>query len=59
MTRPNGSIVTLGNGDFTGNDLVAATTAGVWHQLAYYDVPQNMYFGATGQKVFFSLEDDA
>lgn len=44
------------NADFTGTDLVAATTAGTPHQLAYMLVKQAIRIG--GNKVFFSLEDD-
>lgn len=44
------------NADFTGTDLVAATTAGTPHQLAYMVVKQPIRIG--GGKVFFSLEDD-
>jgi len=56
VTMANGQASVLVNGDFTGSDLPASTTAGVWHELAYYDVTQPMHFG--GGKIFFSLEDD-
>jgi hypothetical protein len=56
VRRANNAPSTLINSDFTGTDLVAATTAGTWHQLAYYDTPAAMRVG--GGPMFFSVEDD-
>lgn len=53
----NGSAGTLVNGTFTGSDLVAATTTGVWHELAYFDTVEAMRLG--GGKLFISVENDA
>ena len=54
MTMPNGRQIVLVNSDFTGSDLAAGTTAGVWHELAYYDVTMPMHFG--GGKIYNSID---